>query len=83
MHYSSGCILIELTSFMNFPLINKPMDVWVCEKKKTFEFLYVYKSKEFMKTKQKKTNFFNKSYCLDSHKTSSMIGMTSSILLDN
>lgn len=49
-------------------------------KKKTFEFLYVYKSKEFMKTKQKKTNFFNKSYCLDSHKTSSMIGMTSSIL---
>lgn len=38
MHYSSGCILIELTSFVNFPLINKPMDVWVCEQKKPLNF---------------------------------------------
>lgn len=78
MYYSSGCILIELTSFFNFPLIYKPIYVWVYEK--TFEFLQVYKDIEFMNANQKKTNSFNKSYFFDSHKTSSMIGMTSSIL---
>lgn len=74
MYYSSGCILIELTSFFNFPLIYKPIYVWVYEK--TFEFLQVYKDIEFMNA----NHSFNKSYCFDSHKTSSMIGMTSSIL---
>lgn len=50
MYYSSGCILIELTSFFNFPLIYKPIYVWVYEK--TFEFLQVCKDIEFMNANQ-------------------------------
>lgn len=68
-------------TFYMYLLINQCMYGFVGEK--TFEFLQVYKNKEFIKTIQKKTNFFNKSNCLYSHKTSSTIGMTSSILWDN
>lgn len=73
-YHSLGCIPIELTSFSYFPLIYKSNYAWVYDK--TFEFLQVYKDIEFMNA----NHSFNKSYCFDSHKTSSMIGMTSSIL---
>lgn len=67
-------VVYQLTSFSYFPLIYKSKYAWVYDK--TFEFLQVYKDIEFMNA----NHSFNKSYCFDSHKTSSMIGMTSSIL---